>query len=107
MITSSLVTLLVSLGVPSGVAGFAVTFGKWCYEKFKKQKEDIDTLKLAIQSFLRDRLIQSFKEYHKQGYVDIDEREAWINMYNQYHSLGGNGVLDNIKEKFLSLPLDK
>ena len=27
-------------------------------------------------------------------------------MYNQYHSLGANGVMDDIKEKFESLPTE-
>ena len=29
------------------------------------------------------------------------------NMYLQYHALGGNGVMDDIRQKFFALPLRK
>ena len=61
-------------------------------------------LNYGIQAVLRDRLRYLYKEYEKRGWVDLDDREDWINMYNQYHTLGRNGVMDDIEVKFLALP---
>lgn len=61
-------------------------------------------LNYGIQAVLRDRLRYLYKEYEKRGWVDLDDREDWINMYNQYHTLGKNGVMDDVKNKLLALP---
>lgn len=62
-------------------------------------------IRLGLQAILRDRLLQSFNACLKDGCTTYEERQNWINMYNQYHTLGANGVMDDIKEKFLSLPI--
>lgn len=61
-------------------------------------------LNYGIQAVLRDRLRYLYKEYEKRGWVDLDDREDWVNMYNQYHTLGRNGVMDDVKDKCLALP---
>lgn len=63
-------------------------------------------LEHGVQAMLRDRLRYLYKSYEKNGYVDIDDREDWENMYQQYHTLGKNGVMDNIREKMLALPTE-
>ena len=37
----------------------------------------------------------------------IYAREIFENMYNQYHILGANGVMDDIYRKFMALPLEE
>ena len=60
---------------------------------------------LGVQALLRDRLLQAFKFYIKQGYADYDERNNVLNMYTQYEALGPNKVMENLYEKFESLPM--
>lgn len=63
-------------------------------------------VKRGIQALLRDRLIQGYKFYNHQGFADIDDRSNLENVYQQYHALGANGVMDDLRMKFLALPLE-
>lgn len=68
-------------------------------------KLEADALKLGVQAMLRDRLYQLYRYCKKQGYAAEYERENFNNMYKQYHALGENGVMDDVHDKFLALPL--
>ena len=37
--------------------------------------------------------------------VTLDEKDDFYNIWKQYHNLGANGVMDDIKKKFNDLPL--
>lgn len=76
-------------------------------EKQKEMKKDIGSVKEGTQASLRDDLYRVFAECNKKGYATIDERENFENLYDKYHHLGANGVMDNLREKFLNLPLEK
>lgn len=62
-------------------------------------------IKRGVQALLRDRLIDGYKKYLNKGYTDIDERSNLENVYIQYHALGQNGVMDDLRGKFLALPI--
>ena len=62
-------------------------------------------LKNGMQAILRDRLLQCFHCCRRQGYATSDDRQNFENIYVQYHSLGGNGVMDDVRQKFFALPL--
>lgn len=64
-------------------------------------------VKRGIQALLRDRLLQGYKFYRSQGWADEDDRLNLENVYQQYHALGQNGVMDDLRAKFLSLPVVK
>ena len=86
------------LGIPGMLAGL-VTF-------IKLQVHQNKAMKLAVQAILRDRLLQSFQFCKRQGFATSDDRQNFENMYIQYHFLGGNGVMDDVRQKFFALPLD-
>ena len=67
----------------------------------------VRALDCGIQSVLRDRLRHLYKSYSKKGYVSLDDKEDWEYMYQQYHALGKNGVMDSTREKMLALPMEK
>lgn len=67
-------------------------------------KTEIDIIKVAMQAQLRDKLLQSYKVYMRQGYADYDDKQNWLNQYNSYHNLGTNGIMDSYKDKLLNLP---
>ena len=72
----------------------------------KLQVHQNRAMKLAVQAILRDRLLQSFQFCKRQGFATSDDRQNFENMYVQYHLLGGNGVMDDVRQKFFALPLD-
>ena len=88
---------LTILGVPGM---FAVLIGF-----IRVQIKQNRALKNGMQAILRDRLLQRFQECRNQGGANSDERQNFENLYIQYHSLGGNGVMDDVRQKFFALPL--
>lgn len=70
----------------------------------KVQLAQNKAIKEGLQAILRDRLLQAYKHYEEKGYAEPDDRDNWENMYQQYHTLGANGVMDDIRTKFLALP---
>lgn len=83
-------------GVPSIVAGLIITL--WLRTR---------AISRGVQALLRDRLLQGYKFYRAQGYADEDDRDNLENVYLQYHALGQNGVMDNLRKRFLDLPLER
>lgn len=98
-------TLYQILGL-TGFSSFFVAFVTFIIRGAKKQASEIKALKLGMQALLRDRLLSEYKAFNKQGFVPFAERENFENLYKQYHSLGANGVMDDIREKVLDLPLE-
>lgn len=82
-------------GVPAILLGIIVT--TWV---------QVRAVKRGVQALLRDRLMAGYKFYRAQGYADEDDRSNLENVYVQYHSLGANGVMDDLRDKFLQLPVD-
>ena len=83
-------------GIPA--LGLAIVITTWA---------QIRAVKKGVQALLRDRLIQGYKHYRDLGYADEDDRANLENVYVQYHALGANGVMDDLRNKFLSLPVEK
>lgn len=97
MTTPQIISMLFGSGLVFSVGGFLVG-------KYKAIKSKYDALALGLQALLRDRLLESYNHYSKKGYAPIYAKENFENMYKQYHSLGVNGVMDDIHAKFLALP---
>ncbi|MDO5322966.1 MAG: hypothetical protein Q4G06_03045 [Clostridia bacterium] len=54
---------------------------------------------MAMVALLRDRFYEGYKTYVQQGYYPIPDREVMQDIYDQYHALGGNGVITHLMEK--------
>lgn len=102
--------ILMLLGVPTVISSGLLILAQSIYHRFdykrKKEHEDIDILKLGVQAMLRDRLRQGYRFFKRQGYIDIADKENFDNMYQQYHRLGKNGVMDGMYREIMSLPTD-
>lgn len=66
----------------------------------------IKAIKLGLQALLRAQLIDDYNKWSDRGYAPIYARENFENCWKQYHSLGANGVMDDIHVKFLELPTE-
>ena len=87
------------LGMPS-----LATILIWFYNIIKKQNEQYNALKLGLQAMLRSQMINDYNYWMSKGYAPIYARENFENLWQQYHSLGANGVMDDIHERFHKLP---
>ena len=92
--------VLCLIGVPALISSILL----YMWKKLKDNAAETKAIKSGIQALLRDRLIQSYKYYSNKGWADMDDRDNFENMYVQYHSLGKNGVMDDMRKKFLALP---
>lgn len=64
----------------------------------------IKALQLGVQALLRAQMIQYYNHYHEKGYAPLYARESFENCWTQYEKLGKNGVMQDIRAKFLALP---
>lgn len=67
----------------------------------------LDKTVKGLQANLRSNLYSLKRECVKKGYADDTDRANFLNMYDKYHDLYVNGVMDHVKEEFLKLPLKK
>ena len=88
---------LTLLGVPSMLTALLAFV--------RVQMKQNRAVKDGLRAILRDRLLQAFQHCAKQGFADSDDRQNFENMYVQYHALGGNGVIDDLRRKFFDLPM--
>ena len=70
----------------------------------REEKKKQEAVMKGVQAMLRDRLLQGYRHYESKGYADYDDRSNMENMYNAYHNLGKNGIMDDMHAKFLTLP---
>ena len=66
----------------------------------------IKGVKLGVQALLRAQMIHDYNKWTERGYAPIYARQNFENCWEQYHSLGANGVMDDIHRKFLALPIE-
>lgn len=88
------------LGVPSiltAITGLVL-------QKVKALKADNDSVKKGIQALLRAQMIADWNKYSEKGYAPIYAKDSFENCWAQYHSLGFNGVMNGIHDKFMALP---
>ena len=75
--------------------------------KAEETQKRSDAIALGIQALLRDRLLQGYKHYQEKGWADYEDRANLENVWKQYHSLGGNGDMNDLRNTFRHLPMVK
>lgn len=61
-------------------------------------------LELGIQALLRNALIQQYDYWAPKNHVPVHIKDNFANMYQQYHALGANGVMDGMYQSFMDMP---
>lgn len=78
-------------------------------EEIRKQNEKIEAQNAAVmagvQALLRDRLVKDYRYYIDKGYADYEDRKNLENIWRQYHALGQNGAMDDLRAAFRALPV--
>lgn len=88
----------------AAITGWAIAYIK---KQLNQAKADNDAVKLGIQALLRAQMISEWNRWSDKGYAPIYARENFENCYKQYETLGANGVINDLRKKFLELPLEK
>lgn len=90
----TLYQLLCLLGIPGLLAAL-----------FARLKS-LRALRPGLQALLRDRLLSEYREATRRGYAAPTDRDNFENLYHQYHRLGANGVMDDLRTRYFALPAE-
>ena len=73
--------------------------------KAEQAKRETAAIAEGVKALLRDRLLQGYKHYIEKGWADMDDRTNMENVWRQYHALGGNGDMNDLRRTFRHLPM--
>lgn len=73
----------------------------------KKQKKDKDANTRGTMLLLRVQLIEYHDRYIELGHIQSYALENFIEMYEAYHELGGNGMVTEMYKEVLELEIRK
>lgn len=99
-----------------GIVFILSCFGRYIWSRFKKElkkeKASIDDLKKenvliknGLVALTHDRLFQMCKFHIDRGMITVDELKNVGQLYESYHSLGGNGTGTNLYNKVCELKI--
>ena len=73
--------------------------------KAEQAKRETAAIAEGVKALLRDRLLQGYKHYIEKRWADMDDRANMENVWRQYHALGGNGDMNDLRRTFRHLPM--
>ena len=73
--------------------------------KAEQAKRETEAIAEGVKALLRDRLLQGYKHYIEKGWADMDDRSNMENVWRQYHALGDNGDMNDLRRTFRHLPM--
>lgn len=68
-------------------------------DKDEATEQEQSALKEGVLCLLRVKLIEYHAKYTKNGNISSHGLENWLLMYKAYKSLGGNGMIERMKEE--------
>ena len=71
--------------------------------KIRRSKDELKSLKHGLQALLRDRMLSLYYQAKSSGYATIEAKSNFENLYQNYHGLGLNGVMDQIYEEYMDM----
>jgi len=71
----------------------------------KQQKKDRDANGKGTMLMLRAKLIEYHKEWIERDYITKHGLQNFIEMYEAYHELGGNGMVTHLLEEVEQLQI--
>lgn len=79
----------------------------WIVWLLKKQKKDRDANSKGTMLLLRVQLIEYHDKYMMLGDIPSYAYENFMEMYDAYHALGGNGMITKMMHEIEELHLKK
>lgn len=71
----------------------------------KRQNRKRDANSKGTMLLLRVQLIEYHEKWTERGYTTKHGIENFIEMYDSYHALGGNGMVTHLLEEVQELPI--
>lgn len=90
-----------------GVPALILAIGRWIWKFCTDQRRDSAAVRAGLQAILRAELIRDYNKWTEREYAPIWARDNFENVYKHYHNLGENGVMNGLRDEFLTLPTEK
>ena len=74
--------------------------------KFRQAKAEQEAIKAGLQALLRAQMVADYQHYTEKGKAPLYARDNFENCWLQYERLGENGVLRDLHDKFMRLPIE-
>lgn len=71
----------------------------------QRQKRDRDANSKGTMLLLRVQLIEYHQKWMERDYITRHGLGNFLEMYDAYHSLGGNGMVTHLLEEIKALPI--
>lgn len=95
----TIIELLKLFGIPAVMLTAVIAGAKYMMAQIKGVRR-------GVQALLRAEMIDMYNHYMEKGHAPIYARENFDNLWQQYHALGANGVMGDIRKRFMALPTD-
>ncbi len=73
-----------------------VFFVSYLYKKIIGFSRMINSTCEGVKILLKNRIIEKYYTFKKDGFISIFDKQIVNELYNEYHNLGGNGVISDI-----------
>ena len=73
----------------------------------KTEDERLEAVEAGLVCLLRKELIADHEKWTERGYITSKALEHGLQMYEAYKTLGGNGMIDHMKEEIEELHIQK
>lgn len=84
--------------------GWMLSFGTVLLGGFGYLFGQLRALKRGVQAMLRAQMVADYNRFTDKGWAPIYARENFENLWLQYERLGKNGVMQDIRQRFMALP---
>ena len=74
-------------------------------EVIKEQERKNQAIENGVQALLRNELIKNFREYKIKGEITLLDKENMEHLFTEYFNLGGNGMMQEVHEEFINIPI--
>ncbi len=71
----------------------------------QQQKKSRDANSEGTKCLLRVKLIEDHDKYTEKGYIPSYALDNWVEMFNAYVGLGGNGMIKGMNDEIHKLPI--
>lgn len=106
----AVVTSLIG-AVVGALVGSAATRITTASKKMRERDEQINRMRKLTQdgvgTLIRDKLLAYYKRYVRIGYISIEDRQTFDDLWMIYHDMGLNHLYDEVHDRVLALPTYK
>ncbi len=81
---------------------FLITY---LYKKIIGFNRMINSTRDGVKILLKNRIIEKYYRFKSEGFITIFDKQIINELYNEYHNLGGNGVISDIISEINSLEI--